>query len=99
VTFFGQRSRMPMLWVYAENDSFSPPLLGQQMYRVFSAAGGNAEFIAAPKFGEEGHRLFKEGFSIWTPYLDAFLRKHGLQQTSALLPLTNMRTMVPGNTP
>lgn len=99
VTLFGQRSRVPMLWVYAENDSVSPLVLGQQMYRVFSAAGGNAEFIAAPSFGEEGHLLFKEGFSIWTPYLDAFLRRHGLQQGTALMSLDNVRTVVPGNMP
>ena len=55
---FGARSRIPMLWVYAENDHFFAPALAQRLKQAFQAGGGRVDFIAAPAFGSDGHQLF-----------------------------------------
>ena len=76
---FGKTSRVPMLWVYAQNDHFFSPQLAAEFYRAFTSAGGRAQFVSAAPFGTDGHRLFSEaGSSIWAPMVDAFLRKENL---------------------
>jgi dienelactone hydrolase len=70
---FGRTSRTPMLWVYAQNDRFFGPTLAWRMFSAFTTAGGNAEFIAAPAFGEEGHYLFSAGTAAWPATVDGFL--------------------------
>ena len=42
---FGQRSRIPMLVGYAENDHYFGPGLAQKFKDAFSGAGGNVEFV------------------------------------------------------
>ena len=64
---FGQRSRIPMLWVYAENDHYFGPKLAQQLKAAFTGGGGDVEFVAAPAFGRDGHRLFSmAGIPVWS---------------------------------
>jgi dienelactone hydrolase len=76
----GKTSRTPMLWVYSANDHYFGPALAEKFRAAFVAAGGQVEFIAYPPFGEDGHRLFSlNGIPQWTPLVDAFFAKHGLQ--------------------
>jgi len=84
---FGKRSRIPMLWVYAENDHFFGPRLAEQLKAAFTSGGGNVEFVAAPAFGRDGHRLFSmAGIPAWSGYVDDFLRQHDLTIRKTLLP-------------
>jgi dienelactone hydrolase len=84
----GKTSRVPMLWVYAENDHFFGPQLAQQLRQAFSGSGGNVEFIRAPAFKDEGHYLFSQGgIPVWSGYVDSFLKEHNLVLRTALLPL------------
>lgn len=84
---FGKTSRVPTLWVYAENDHFFNPALAGRFHRAFTEAGGKAEFIAAGEFGSDGHNLFSEkGTPIWSNYVDAFLARHKLTLVDQLLP-------------
>jgi dienelactone hydrolase len=77
--FFGKRSRITTLWVYADNDHFFGPKLAQQFREAFTAGGGKVEFIDAPAFGSDGHQLFSAaGIPVWTPMVDDFLKAHGL---------------------
>jgi dienelactone hydrolase len=63
----GKTSRVPMLWVYAENDHFFGPQLAQQLRQAFTSGGGNVEFIRAPAFRDEGHFLFSQGgIPVWS---------------------------------
>ena len=39
---FGRTSRIPMLWVYAENDHWFVPPLAQRLFAAFTGAGGCA---------------------------------------------------------
>ncbi|HVV60393.1 MAG TPA: CocE/NonD family hydrolase [Pseudolabrys sp.] len=83
---FGQHSRIPMLWVYAENDRFFGPRLAQKFKDAFSGAGGHVEFVKVPPFGADGHSLFSaSGISVWPRYVDAFLAEHRLTARASLL--------------
>lgn len=87
---FGKYSRIPMLWIYAENDHFFPPKFAQRFYNAFTGAGGNAKFVEAPAFRRDGHSLFSLGGAvIWTPMVDAFLKQQDLVLRNSLLPLTD----------
>jgi dienelactone hydrolase len=84
---FGRRSRIPMLWVYADNDHFFGPQLAERLKQAFTAGGGIVEFVAAPAFDNDGHRLFSQaGIAEWTPLVDAFLRRRGLALRASPLP-------------
>jgi dienelactone hydrolase len=84
---FGQRSRVPMLWVYTDNDHFFGPALVQRFHDAFTKGGGKVEFVKAPAFGRDGHALFADGISLWLPYVDEFLKKQKLVLRDAPLPL------------
>jgi dienelactone hydrolase len=93
----GKHSRTPMLWVYAENDTFSPADLGRRLHAAFTLSGGTAEFISGTWFGAEGHDLFFQPASIpvWTPIVDAFLQKQGLRQIEGVISTSGMREITP----
>ena len=57
---FGRKSRTPSLWVYAENDHFFSPGQARDFAKAFDGAGGKADLIIAPPFGDEGHYLFTQ---------------------------------------
>jgi dienelactone hydrolase len=84
---YGRTSRVPMLWVYATNDLYFGPPLAHRLHDAFRDAGGNAKFIDAPAYGEDGHYLYSvAGRAQWTPLLDAFLREHGLGSRDVMSP-------------
>ena len=74
----GRTSRIPTLWIYAQNDKYFRPELVRLMHAGFTEAGGQVRFIDVPPFGEDGHSLFSRGISLWTPMVDSFLRYHDL---------------------
>ena len=69
---FGATARAPMLWVYTANDSFFAPELARRMHAAFTAAGGQARFVAGAPFGTDGHGLFfgQGGSAIWGPLVN-----------------------------
>ena len=44
----GRTSRIPMLWIYAQNDKFFWPDLAHRMYAAFNGAGGRARIHRCP---------------------------------------------------
>jgi dienelactone hydrolase len=74
----GRTSRIPMLWIYAQNDKYFWPELAHRMHAAFTGASGRAQFIDAPAIGDDGHFLFSSGIAIWTPMVDRFLRDQNL---------------------
>jgi dienelactone hydrolase len=84
---FGKHSRIPMLWIYSENDSVFPPEFARQYADSFSAGGGEVEYLKAPPFRSEGHTLVLWGIPEWTPYVDEFLQRKGLVTLDKPLPL------------
>ena len=44
----GKTSRIPTLWIYAQNDKFFGPELVRRMHTAFTGAGGRAQFVDVP---------------------------------------------------
>jgi dienelactone hydrolase len=85
---FGRTSRVPMLWIYAENDHFFGPQLAADFYGAFTQSGGEASFIRAAAFRRDGHGLFSSsGIPLWTPMVDSFLAARNLKLRNDLLAL------------
>jgi dienelactone hydrolase len=72
---FGSTSRIPMLWIYIENDTFFGPALSKRMHDAFTSAGGKAEYHLLPPFGDDGHFLIgsADAIPIWSPLVEKFL--------------------------
>lgn len=81
---FGQRSRVPMLWLYSENDKYFSPALAKAFAAAFTSAGGKAQFLSMPAFEDDGHNLFGRGIPLWTPFVDRFLEAQGLSAGAPL---------------
>jgi dienelactone hydrolase len=73
---FGERNRIPSLWIYAENDSYFPSELSKRLVEGFRMAGGRADFHLLPPVGNDGHELIRssEGAVLWAPLLEKFLK-------------------------
>jgi dienelactone hydrolase len=83
----GKTSRIPMLWIYTDNDQFFSPEIAQRLHQAFTAGGGVAAFVKHPAFGRDGHALFSAGIALWTPHVDAFLQHRQLALRETLLPV------------
>lgn len=70
---YGRTARVPMLWLYAENDQFWGASLPPQWHQAFTAAGGQAQFQQLPPVGEDGHQLFSKFGKLWQPLVSQFL--------------------------
>jgi dienelactone hydrolase len=75
---FGRSARVPMLWIYAENDTFFGPALSKRMHDAYTNAGGKAEYHMLPPFGSDGHFLIgsAESIPIWAPLVSRFLERN-----------------------
>ena len=75
VAEFGATARVPMLWLYAGNDSFFGPALAGALFESFTAAGGQAEMTMLPPWELDGHYFFfgDGGSRIWGPRVSDFL--------------------------
>src|SRR5258705_13891565 len=75
---FGRTARVPMLWIYAENDTFFGPALSRRMHEAYTGTGGNAEYHMLPPFGSDGHFMIgsADAIPIWEPLVKRFLEKH-----------------------
>jgi dienelactone hydrolase len=73
----GSASKVPTLWLYAENDTFFGPELSRRMAEAFAAAGGRAEYHLLPPVRGDGHALMStEGDEAsWAPVLAKFLTR------------------------
>jgi dienelactone hydrolase len=75
----GRTARVPTLWIYAENDHFFGPIVADQLHDEYTKAGGVAELVHMPAFGDDGHLLFSMGpTDLWWPRVEPFLAKLGL---------------------
>lgn len=72
---YGATARVPLLWIYAENDSFFEPALARRMAAAYDAAGGKATYRPVGAFGRDGHSLASSdsGAPIWQPLVQSFL--------------------------
>jgi len=75
---FGRTARIPMLWIYVQNDSYFGPELSKRLATAFRAAGANVEYHLLPDFGHDGHFLIDspDAVRIWAPLVSEFLKNH-----------------------
>ncbi|WP_128925889.1 dienelactone hydrolase family protein [Bradyrhizobium guangxiense] len=75
----GRTARVPMLWLYAENDQFYGPDLAQRMFAAYGAGGAPAELQVLPPFGSNGHNtVMLAPADHWFPSVEPFLERLGL---------------------
>lgn len=79
----GRKSVAPMLWLYAENDTYWGQEWPRRWHEAFTGSGGKAKFVTFPPKLEEGHRLMSQGFSLWRPVVDNYLTELGFKLPAA----------------
>lgn len=79
---WGASAKVPMLWIYTENDMYMGPKHPREWFDAYSGAGGAAEFVQFPPHGEDGHSLFTRFPEVWQPRVLQFLRSHGFPPAS-----------------
>jgi dienelactone hydrolase len=73
----GAVAQVPTLWLYSENDRYWGAELPQQWRDAFIVAGGQADFIALPPHGEDGHGSFTTQPAAWQSAFADFVRALG----------------------
>ena len=74
---YGRAARVPMLWVYTENDRYWGAEYPKAWLAAFRDGGGRAEFVQFPPHGDDGHGLFTRAPAVWQPAVAEFLPAHG----------------------
>ena len=71
---FGLTSRIPSLWIFAENDHYFGPELARSLWDAYVSNAAPASLFVAPSFGKDGHLLiFAADQTVWWPSVSAFL--------------------------
>ena len=95
---YGEKNKIPSLWVYGANDSLFGPDLVARMHTAFVRAGGKARMYDFGTFKRDSHGMIasRDGEKIWWPEAERFLRGIGMptEETVAVyqapvLPPTN----------
>ncbi len=79
---YGAAAMVPSLWLYSPNDRYWGPQLPKQWFRTYVAAGGRAQFIELPAYGEDGHQSFVHNPAAWKPAFERFIRSLGFMARS-----------------
>ncbi|NRO99227.1 prolyl oligopeptidase family serine peptidase [Paraburkholderia sp. NMBU_R16] len=77
---YGQRERLPSLWLYGDNDSIWPSDLVSRMYAAYVGHGAHARMVDFGSYKNDAHRLVvdRDGVQVWWPSVDAFLARIGM---------------------
>ena len=76
---YGKSTRIPNLWIYAENDLFWGSETPKTWHAAFAAGGSSTKLVTTPPVhGKDGHDLIFVGQSLWTEPVDEFLKQNGL---------------------
>lgn len=74
----GRGNKLPMLWLYSENDRNYRPRAIHSYHRAFTQAGGTAELRLFPPIGYDGHILLPGAVDVWRTPVSDFLARVGL---------------------
>ena len=91
---FAKGTRLPSLWMYAENDRVFPPDLARAMHRAYAEAGGPARLVIVPPIPGDGHLLSRLG-TAWNQPVDEFLKQVGLPTLPPQPPSDAPSTLAP----
>lgn len=74
-------AKVPMLWLYADHDSFYSLKFDEREFSKYRDAGGRGECVAVPNIPGEGHLLFL-WVDRWRDKVTSYL--NGLQPAPGL---------------
>lgn len=74
----GRGTKLPMLWLYAENDQNYGPRAIRSYHQAFTLAGGKAELQIFPPIPYDGHILLPASVDAWRTAVGEFLTRLGL---------------------
>lgn len=83
---YGSTAKVPMLWIYTENDQYFAPSNSRAWAQAYREAGAQLDYRLLPAFGTNGHTLFAKGNDLWQPLVDAYLKPFGFHQPGVLVP-------------
>lgn len=76
---YGSSTKLPNLWLYAENDLYWGSAVPKAWHAAFAAGGSPSTFVMTPPVpGPDGHDLIFRGRSLWSGHTDAFLKQVGM---------------------
>ena len=77
---YGSHSRLPSLWFYGANDSYFNQELVHRLHQAYAGAGGSARLVAYDAFKNDAHGMVgsRDGFAVWWPQAERFLRQIGM---------------------
>ncbi len=78
------KSDVPTLWFYSENDKFFSPKNTKSWFESFTQDGGKGEYLLQTPNGEDGHAFFLQANDIWQPILDSYLGKLGFTKSGVV---------------
>lgn len=97
--YLGKTSRIPSLWLFAENDSRYTAETIRASHEAFITAGGVAELkLYPPVKGKDGHYLYHAP-ALWREDLRAFLDGLGLPARQGPLPPPHPAAASPSQAP
>ena len=73
---FGKTTRVPTLWVFAENDSRYTANTIRASHEAFQAAGGKARLLLSPPIEGDGHHIYHKP-AFWRAAAKAYLQEIG----------------------
>ena len=73
------QSRVPMLWLYWENDRFWGDKIPRVWHQAWLDGGGRAEFHQLPPVGSDGHNGMNQDMVAWTPLAHRFIQTLGFK--------------------
>lgn len=92
---FGSTAKVPMLWVYTENDQYFSPQNSRAWAQAYASGGAQLDYRLLPAFGADGHTLFTRGNDLWQPLVDAYLKPFGFDLPGVLVPPDAARSSAP----
>lgn len=77
---FGTTTRIPSLWLYAENDLYWGPTAPREWHAAFATGGSKTTFVmtAAVPDTQDGHQLLLRGGRLWSPHVNKFVQELGI---------------------
>jgi len=75
---YGKTTKIPNLWLYAENDEYWGSDAPVEWHKAFAASGGSGQFVmTTPVPGRGGHSLLQWGGRLWADHTDPFVKSLG----------------------
>jgi dienelactone hydrolase len=75
---YGKTTRVPSLWLYAENDMYWGAEWPRAWHGAFSAGGSRTTFVMTDALpNADGHQLLARGSRLWMAHADRFLAAIG----------------------